>query len=55
MLLMGLLTNIVSNNSGAVVGPRIAVYITNQMGQPPELFVLAVLFGVNMRFATPMA
>ena len=39
----------------AVVGPRIAVSITNEMGQPPEPFVLSELFGVNMSFATPMA
>ena len=25
------------------------------MGQPPEPFVLAVLFGSNMSYATPMA
>ena len=55
MLLMGILTNIVSNNAAAVIGTPIAVSIASQMGQPPEPFVLAVLFGANMSYATPMA
>ncbi len=55
MLLMAILTNIVSNNAAAVIGTPIAVSIAAQMGQPPEPFVLAVLFGANMSYATPMA
>ena len=55
MLLMGILTNIVSNNAAAVIGTPIAVSIATQMGQPPEPFVLAVLFGANLSYATPMA
>jgi di/tricarboxylate transporter len=55
MLLMGVLTNIVSNNAAAVIGTPIAVSIATQMGQPPEPFVLAVLFGANLSYATPMA
>ena len=55
MLLMGVLTNIVSNNAAAVIGTPIAVSIAAQMGQPAEPFVLAVLFGANMSYATPMA
>ena len=55
MLLMGILTNIVSNNAAAVIGTPIAVSIASQMGQPAEPFVLAVLFGANMSYATPMA
>lgn len=55
MLLMGILTNIVSNNAAAVIGTPIAVSIATQMGQPPEPYVLAVLFGANMSYATPMA
>ncbi|MBN2466608.1 MAG: SLC13 family permease [Deltaproteobacteria bacterium] len=54
MLLMGILTNIVSNNAAAVIGTPIAISIAAQMGQPPEPFVLAVLFGANMSYATPM-
>jgi len=55
MLLMGILTNIVSNNAAAVIGTPIAVSIAAQMGHPAEPFVLAVLFGANMSYATPMA
>lgn len=55
MLLMGILTNIVSKNAAAVIGTPIAVSIASQMGQPPEPYVLAVLFGANMSYATPMA
>ncbi len=55
MLLMGILTNIVSNNAAAVIGTPIAVSIAAQMGQPPEPYILAVLFGANMSYATPMA
>jgi di/tricarboxylate transporter len=55
MLLIGVLTNIVSNNAAALIGTPIAVSIAAQMGQPPESFVLAVLFGANMSYATPMA
>jgi di/tricarboxylate transporter len=55
MLLMGILTNVVSNNAAAVIGTPIAISIAAQMGQPAEPFVLAVLFGANMSYATPMA
>lgn len=55
MLLMAVFTNVVSNNATAVIGTPIAVSIAYQMGQPAEPFVLAVLFGANMSFATPMA
>jgi di/tricarboxylate transporter len=55
MLLMAILTNIVSNNAAAVIGTPIAIGIANQLGLPVEPFVLAVLFGANMSYATPMA
>lgn len=55
MLLMSILTNIVSNNAAAVIGTPISVSIAQQLGLPPEPFVLAVLFGANMSYATPMA
>lgn len=55
MLLMAVLTNIVSNNAAAVIGTPIAISIANEVGLPPEAFVLAVLFGANMSYATPMA
>jgi len=55
MLLMAVLTNIISNNAAAVIGTPIAINIARQLGLPPEAFVLAVLFGANMSYATPMA
>ncbi len=55
ILLMAIFTNIVSNNAAAVIGTPIAVNIAQALGQPPEPFVLAVLFGANMSYATPMA
>ena len=54
MLLMGLLTNVVSNNAAAVIGTPIAINIAQQLGASPEPFVLAVLFGANMSFVTPI-
>ena len=53
MLLMIVMTNIVSNNAAAVIGTPIAIGIANQLGVSSEPFVLAVLFGANMSFATP--
>jgi len=55
LLSMAVLTNIVSNNAAAVIGTPIAFGISQQLGLPPEPFVLAVIFGANMSFATPMA
>jgi di/tricarboxylate transporter len=55
MLLMGILTNVVSNNAAAVIGTPIAIKIAQSLGLPPEAFILAVLFGANLSFATPMA
>jgi di/tricarboxylate transporter len=53
LLLMTIMTNIVSNNAAAVIGTPIAISIANQLGVSPEPFILAVLFGANMSFATP--
>ena len=55
LLVMSLLTNVVSNNAAAVIGTPIALGISQQLGLPPEPFILAVIFGANMSFATPMA
>ena len=54
MLLVAILTNVVSNNAAAVIGTPIAVSVATEIGASPEAFVLAVLFGANMSFATPM-
>ena len=53
LLLMTVMTNIVSNNAAAAIGTPIAVSIASQLGVPSEPFILAVLFGANMSFATP--
>jgi di/tricarboxylate transporter len=52
--LMSLLTNFVSNNAAAVIGTPIAIAIARELGVPPEPFALAVLFGCNLCFATPI-
>jgi len=55
MLLLAILTNIVSNNAAAVIGTPIAISVASQLGLPAEPFVVAVLFGANLSYATPMA
>lgn len=55
MLLMALFTNFVSNNAAAAIGTPIAISIAQQVGAAPEPFVLAILFGANFCYATPMA
>ncbi len=55
MLLMAFLTNVVSNNAAAVIGTPIGISVAQSLNLPPEAFVLAVLFGANMSYATPMA
>lgn len=55
LLIMAVLTNIVSNNAAAVIGTPIAIATAQQLGVDPMPFVLAVLFGANMSFATPFA
>ncbi|MDX1405728.1 MAG: SLC13 family permease [Woeseiaceae bacterium] len=53
ILILAVLTNIVSNNAAAVIGTPIAVGIASHLGEDPIPFVLAVLFGANLSFATP--
>lgn len=55
MAFAALLTNFVSNSAAAAVGTPIAVATATQLGSPIEPFVLAILFGANLSFATPMA
>jgi di/tricarboxylate transporter len=55
MAFAALLTNFVSNSAAAAVGTPIAVATAAQLGAPIEPFVLAILFGANLAFATPMA
>lgn len=54
LLIMALLTELVTNNAIAVLGTPIAISIAAQLGVPPEPFVLAVLYGANMSYLTPV-
>lgn len=53
MLVMAIFTNIVSNNATGVIGAPVAIQIADQLGVSPEPFILAVIFGANMSYATP--
>jgi di/tricarboxylate transporter len=55
MLLMAAFTNFVSNAAAAAVGTPIAVGIAAQLGVSPEPLVLAIMFGANFAYVTPMA
>ena len=55
MLLMAVLTNILSNNAAGIIGTPIAIGIAAQLDLAPEPFVIAIIAGVNLSFATPMA
>lgn len=54
MGLMGLLTNFVSNNAAAAIGTPLGIALAKSLGAEAEPFVLAVLFGCNLCFLTPM-
>ncbi|WP_205651085.1 SLC13 family permease [Tsuneonella mangrovi] len=55
MIFVTILTNFASNATAATVGTPIAFSISHQLGLPPEPMVLAVLFGCNLCYATPIA
>ena len=55
MLFVTVLTNFASNATAATVGTPIAFSIANTLGLPAEPLILAVLFGCNLCFATPIA
>ena len=54
MLFMAMVTNFVSNNAAAIIGTPVAVVMATTLGVDPRPFVLAVLFGCNLSYATPM-
>lgn len=54
-LLVALLTNVLSNNATAVLFTPIAVSLASELGLEPMPFLLAVIFGANCSFATPMS
>jgi di/tricarboxylate transporter len=55
MTFAAILTNFVSNVAAAGIGTPLAVSLAAQLGAPAEPFVLAVLFGCNVCYVTPMA
>ena len=55
MLFVTVLTNFASNATAATVGTPIAFAIASQLGLPAEPLILAVLFGCNLCYATPIA
>lgn len=55
MLFVTIVTNFASNATAATIGTPIAFSIATQLGLPPEPLVLAVLFGCNLCYATPIA
>ena len=55
MLFVTVLTNFASNATAATVGTPIAFSIASQLELPAEPLVLAVLFGCNLCYATPIA
>ncbi|MEM6476861.1 MAG: SLC13 family permease, partial [Pseudomonadota bacterium] len=55
MAFVTLLTNFASNATAATVGTPIAFNIAQQLGLPAEPLILAVLFGCNLCYATPIA
>ena len=54
LLLTALLTEVVTNNAVAVIATPIAMSIATELGLPALPFVLAVLFGANMSYLTPI-
>ncbi|GAA4643931.1 SLC13 family permease [Pontixanthobacter gangjinensis] len=55
MLFVTVLTNFASNATAATVGTPIAFSIAEQLNLPAEPMILAVLFGCNLCYATPIA
>ena len=48
------LTNFLSNNAAAVLFTPIAINLADQIGQPPEAFVVCLIIAANTSFATPV-
>ena len=55
MVFVTILTNFASNATAATVGTPIAFAVAAQLQMPAEPLVLAVLFGCNLSYATPIA
>ena len=55
MIFVTALTNFASNATAATVGTPIAFSIAHRLGLPAEPLILAVMFGCNLCYATPIA
>jgi di/tricarboxylate transporter len=55
MVFVTLLTNFASNTTAAAIGTPIAFSLAQHLHIPPEPLVLAVLFGCNLCYVTPVA
>jgi di/tricarboxylate transporter len=55
MAFVAILTNFASNTAAATVSTPIAFNVATSLNMPPEPLVLAVLFGCNLCYATPIA
>jgi len=54
LLLTAMLTEIMTNNAVAIIWTPIAISMARELGLPEMPFLLAVLFGANMSFITPI-
>jgi di/tricarboxylate transporter len=54
LLMAALLTEVVTNNAVAVIGTPIAIAVARELGVPEVPFILAVMFGANMSYLTPI-
>lgn len=55
MAFAAVLTNFVSNAAAAAVGTPLAVSLATKLSLPAEPMVLAILFGANLCYVTPVA
>lgn len=55
LLFAAVLTNFVSNAAAAAIGTPLAMSLAAELSLPAEPLVLAILFGCNLCYVTPMA
>ena len=53
-LVAAVLTNVISNNAIAVLFTPVAVGLAHEVGVPPHVFAVAVVFAANCSFASPL-
>lgn len=54
IFVVAFIANAASHVAAGLIGAPIAVYVAQNLHLTPEAFLLAVLFGANLGFATPM-